>query len=106
MMDTGAAFNIIDVSTAKQITKADTNPTMSIRGVSGRSGGMSQAGRFNVDFAGLRLPVTSMDSMDLSRSGGVAGFLGYPTLSQLVIQIDYRDNLVDLKAAPDAKRQD
>jgi hypothetical protein len=34
----------------------------------------------------------------LSRFGGIHGFLGYPTLEQLVMHIDYRDNLVLFEA--------
>jgi hypothetical protein len=51
-----------------------------------------------VDFANMRLPVDSMDSMDLSHFRNISGFLGYPTLSQLVLHIDYRDNLILLEA--------
>ena len=29
----------------------------------------------------------------------IAGFLGYPTLSQLKLEIDYRDNLVNVTYA-------
>jgi hypothetical protein len=53
---------------------------------------MSTAGKFTLDFAGVRLPVKDMDSIDLG--GGIQGFLGYPTLSQLVVHLDYRDNLI------------
>jgi hypothetical protein len=49
------------------------------------------------------MPVLSMDALDLSHNGGVHGFLGYPTLSQLVLHIDYRDNLM-LFEAPEGKK--
>jgi hypothetical protein len=35
---------------------------------------------------------------------GISGFLGYPTLSQLVMHIDYRDDLV-LFEAPNGKKR-
>jgi hypothetical protein len=44
-----------------------------------------------------------MNSMDFSHSGGIGGFLGYPTLQQLIMHLDYRDNLV-LFDAPGATR--
>jgi tetratricopeptide (TPR) repeat protein len=102
VMDTGSDSNLIDTNFAKEITATETNPMMRFRGVSGVGGGVSQTGGFTMDFAGLELPVESMDAMDFSRSRGIGGFLGYPTLEQLVMHIDYRDNLV-LFEAPQGK---
>ena len=64
---------------------------------------VGETGKFVADFAGLRLPVNGMNSMDFSHSGGIGGFLGYPTLQQLIMHLDYRDNLV-LFEAPGASR--
>jgi len=103
VLDTGSYINIIDTNLAKTFTKTQSGMVRS-RGLSGVSDPMSQAGRFTADFAGIRLPVQSMDSQDLSRWGqGIAGFLGYPTLEQLIMHIDYRDNLV-LFEAPNGKK--
>lgn len=101
LIDTGSAFNLIDIDTAKKVTKEQTGSN-GIRGLSG-SGRLDEAGKFTLDFAGLRMPVISMDALDLTRFGGPHGFLGYPTLSQLVIHIDYRDNLVFFEA-PQGKK--
>jgi hypothetical protein len=100
IVDTGADNNLIDLNLAKQVTHAQ-DTMYRIRGFSGTSN-LSETGNFTADFAGLRLPVTGMDSIDLSRFRGVYGFLGYPTLEQLVMHIDYRDNLV-LFEAPTAQ---
>jgi tetratricopeptide (TPR) repeat protein len=101
LIDTGSEMNLVDFDTAKKVTKAQTGMN-GIMGLSG-SGRLDEAGKFTLDFAGLRMPVISMDALDLSRWGGVHGFLGYPTLSQLIIHIDYRDNLV-LFEAPQGKK--
>jgi hypothetical protein len=78
-VDTGASATVIDTSFAGQMkhTKGSTSV---------------------IDFAGLRLPATAMDPVDLARFDGVHGILGYPTLQQLVMHIDYRDNLVLFEA--------
>ena len=102
MVDTGSFTNIVDTNRAKEFTKTNDGSTI-ILGLSGR-GRLSEAGGFTLDFAGLRLPVESMDAMDLSSKFDVSGFLGYPTLQQLVMHIDYRDNLVFFEA-PNGKKQ-
>jgi len=99
IVDTGAAMNLIDDKFARQVTRSQETLYL-LNGLSGSSK-LSETGSFTADFAGLRLPVTGMNSVDLSRFEGVHGFLGYPTLEQLVMQIDYRDNLV-LFQAPNA----
>jgi tetratricopeptide (TPR) repeat protein len=101
IVDTGSFTNLIDIDTAKLVTREQTGMTRSI-GLSGTSR-LSETGKFTLDFAGLRMPVLSMDAMDLSRDGGVHGFLGYPTLNQLILHIDYRDNLI-LFEAPQGKK--
>jgi Aspartyl protease len=101
IVDTGSFTNLIDANLAKQVTHYKDSMSL-MRGVSGTSR-LSEAGSFTADFAGLRLPVASMDSVDLSKFDGVHGFLGYPTLEQLVMHIDYRDNLV-LFEAPNAHK--
>ena len=88
--DTGSQSNLIDTSYAKKFTTAETG-IYAMRGLSGTTQ-MSTAGKFTLDFSGVRLPVKDMDSIDLG--GGIQGFLGYPTLSQLVVHLDYRDNLI------------
>jgi hypothetical protein len=89
---------LIDADLAKQITHADENTMVSFGGLSGKANKVFETGKFTVDFAGLRLPVTAMDAIDLSRFNGVTDFLGYPTLTQLIMHIDYRDNLVSFEA--------
>ena len=58
-----------------------------------------------ITFANVRqiLPdMTSYDSSMLAHSAGVeiSGLIGFPTLRELVISIDYRDNLVHVVYDP------
>jgi hypothetical protein len=93
ILDTGADSDMIDIHLAKGFTRYKET-MLDARGLSGVSQHLSETGKLTADFAGLSLPVNSMETLDLSGFGGIAGFLGYPTLSQLVLHIDYRDNLV------------
>lgn len=100
IVDTGAEGNLVDLNAIKEFSS--TKETMNyIQGLSGVQG-ISETGKFTVDFAGLRLPVKNMDSTNLVRFGGITGFFGLPTLQQLVMHIDYRDNLANFEA-PTAK---
>jgi predicted aspartyl protease len=95
IVDTGAQGNLIGTRIAKQVTHTDLS-AYAMRGLGGGTVHLSDTGKFVLDFAGLRLPVTSMDAIRMQ--GAISGFLGYPTLSQLVMQIDYRDDLVHFEA--------
>jgi hypothetical protein len=46
--------------------------------------------------------MSAIDTSDISKRAGVeiAGFIGFPTLRELVITIDYRDNLVHVVYDP------
>lgn len=101
IVDTGNFTNVVDRSLARQVTKLENGVTVGM-GVSGISL-MSWSGAFTLDFAGLRLPNNSMETMNFSRFGGVSGFLGYPTLSQLIIHLDYRDDLALFEAPEGTK---
>jgi len=72
---------------------------MDVTGVQGEVAKVYDAGKFTVIFAGLRLDSPSMTAFDMtsiSRGDGVevSGLIGEPALFQLVLHIDYRDNLV------------
>jgi tetratricopeptide (TPR) repeat protein len=93
ILDTGAASDLIDIHVAKGFTRYKET-TLTAHGLSGFSKNLSKTGKLTADFAGLSIPVSSMQALDLSGFGGIAGFLGYQTLAQLVLHIDYRDNLI------------
>jgi hypothetical protein len=59
------------------------------------------AERIDLQFAGLRenlrnVPVVNLGAVGMDGGSEVAGILGFGTLRNLVIKIDYRDSLVQL----------
>jgi hypothetical protein len=105
MLDTGAASNLISPAAAKEVTKVSRDRDTEIRGISGEVDKVYEAGKFTLAFAGLRLDsptMTSIDTTKLSHSAGleISGFIGAPALIQLVLHIDYRDNLVWCEYTP------
>jgi len=105
VLDSGAEENLISPAAAKEVTKIDRNDMIGGEGISGRVKTAYDAGKFTLSFAGLRLDSPRMTSIDLtkwSRDTGVevSGFIGAPALFQLVLHIDYRDNLVLCEYTP------
>jgi len=96
IVDTGSFTNLVDLNAIKEFSS--THETMTYGGGLSGAQRLSEAGKFTVDFAGLRLPVKSMNSIDLKRFPGITGFFGSPILEQLVMHIDYRDNLANFEA--------
>ena len=73
--------------------------SVGISGIQGEVEKVFEAGKFTLMFANLRLDsptMTSIDTTKVSHEDGVevSGFIGAPALTQLVLHIDYRDNLV------------
>ena len=105
MLDTGAYDNLISPKAAREVSKLDRDYDDNIRGVSGEVKKVFEAGEFTLAFAGLRLDAPSMRAIDLgqiSHGAGVevSGLIGAPALFQLVMHIDYRDNLVMFEYTP------
>jgi Aspartyl protease len=103
LLDTGSQDNMISPEAAREVTGVKEGIAV-VRGLSGYSK-TYETQKVQIDFGGVRQPMRSMMSIDttgLLNSVGVvvSGFLGYPTLSQLVIHIDYRDNLVSFERLP------
>jgi predicted aspartyl protease len=99
ILDTGSSFNQISTAAAKEVTKVSRDDTTEVRGLSGAVGKVYEAGKFTLVFANLRLDSPSMTSFDTTKDSHadgveVSGFIGAPALTQLVLHIDYRDNLV------------
>lgn len=105
LLDTGAESNLISPAAAKEVTKVSRDDSMEIRGIQGEVDKVYEAGKFTLAFAGLRLDSPSMTSIDttkLSHDDGVeiSGLIGAPALYQVVMHIDYRDNLVWCEYTP------
>jgi predicted aspartyl protease len=105
ILDTGAELNLISPAAAREVTKVSGDSSMEIRGIQGEVNKVYEAGRFTLQFAGLRLDSPSMSSIDTTKDSHndgveVSGFIGAPALTQLVLHIDYRDNLVWCEYTP------
>ena len=95
----------ISPKAAREVSKVSRDYVDDIRGLSGEVKKVYEADQFTLAFAGLRLDAPSMRSIDLtsiSHDAGmeVSGLIGAPTLFQLVMHIDYRDNLVMFEYTP------
>ena len=105
LLDTGSFDNLISPKAAREVSKVSRDYDDDIRGLSGEVKKVYEAGQFTLAFANLRLDAPSMRSIDLtsiSHDAGVevSGLIGAPALFQLVMHIDYRDNLVMFEYTP------
>ena len=105
MLDTGSESNLISPAAAREVSKVSRDYDTGIRGVSGEVDKVFDAGKFTLGFAGLRLDTPSMTAIDItsiSHDAGVevSGLIGAPALFQVVLHIDYRDNLVWCEYTP------
>jgi predicted aspartyl protease len=105
LLDTGAESNLISPAAAKEVTKVSHDNSMEIRGISGEVDKVYAAGKFTLAFANLRLDSPSMTAIDttkISHDAGVevSGLIGAQALTQLVLHIDYRDNLIWCEYTP------
>jgi predicted aspartyl protease len=105
MMDTGASFTMISPTAAREVTHVSGGSDVRVRGISGEVKNVLVADNVSIAFAGVRQVnegMTSFDSSVLTQSAGVeiSGLLGFPMLRELVISIDYRDNLVKVVYDP------
>jgi predicted aspartyl protease len=104
-MDTGASQTTISPSAAREVTHVAGDSNARVKGLSGEVKNVMSADRVTIAFGGVRQMTAGMESFDtgsLTRASGVeiSGLIGFPTLRELVISIDYRDNLVHVVYDP------
>jgi tetratricopeptide (TPR) repeat protein len=106
VMDTGAAVTIVSPDAAREVTRVTGDSDRNLHGISGEVKHVMGTDTLTIAFAGVRQiqsgGVTSVDTSNFGRGSGVeiSGFIGYPLLRELVIAIDYRDNLVHVVYTP------
>ena len=99
LMDTGASRGMISPAAAREVTHVSNDNDSRVKGLSGKVQNVQVADKVTIAFAGVNQQLPEMQSYDmgsLSRAAGVeiSGLIGFPTLRELVISIDYRDNLI------------
>lgn len=105
LLDSGASHGMISPEAAREVTDMTSFNTSKVEGISGQVQNMLRAYQVTVTFAGVRQLIRGLDSFDtknISRAAGVeiSGIIGFPTLRELVLTIDYRDNLIHVVYDP------
>jgi hypothetical protein len=105
IMDSGSQHSLISLDAARDVAQLSGFNTPTMKGVNGEVQKVMVADTVTLGFAGVRQIVggmTSIDTTSISRNAGIgiSGFIGFPTLRELVISIDYRDNLVHVVYDP------
>lgn len=105
LMDTGSSISMISPSAAREVTHVSGDQDIMVKGIGGQVNHVLLADRVSITFAGVTQITNGMASFDgaaIGRSAGVevSGVIGFPTLRELVISIDYRDNLIHVVYDP------
>jgi len=105
VMDTGAAQTTITPAAAREVTHVSSDDDATVSGLSGQVKTVMAANAVTITFGGVRqqtLGMRSYDSRMFTEAAGaeISGLIGFPTLRELVISIDYRDNLVHVVYDP------
>lgn len=105
ILDTGAFATTISTETARELGKLHVEDRMTIRGISGKVDKVYYAENVTFNFANLAQKADqafAYDTSNISKHVGleVAGFIGFSTLSQVTMRIDYRDGLVKFDYTP------
>jgi hypothetical protein len=104
LLVTGDSENSISLTAAEGTAKLSPYGTTRAGFVEGQTAAR-ETGKLSLAFGGLVLDSESMLAVDManwSHDNGVevSGVIGAPALTQLVVHIDYRDNLVIFEHAP------
>lgn len=106
IIDTGAQNTSISPSAAREVTGVHSDPRAMVHGVSGSVGSVYTGDRIVFRFAHLQQEkdnVLSFDTSSISKNTGteISGFIGFDLLGLLVVQIDYRDGLMNFQYSAD-----
>lgn len=105
LMDTGASNEgLISIDAAREVTSVDSSERQ-VHGISGEVNDVRVADTVTLTFAKVREQLHDVNAIDMSRLGTntnieVSGLIGFYTLRELVISIDYRDSLVHVVYDP------
>jgi predicted aspartyl protease len=105
ILDTGSFSTTISSEAARELGKLHVDDRMKIHGISGKVDKVYYAEDVTFYFANLsqKAPEAfAYDLSNLSKNTGleISGFIGFTTLNQLTMRIDYRDGLVKFDYNP------
>jgi predicted aspartyl protease len=105
ILDTGSFLTTISSETARELGKLHVDDRMTIRGISGKVDKVYYADNVTFHFANLAQKAEeafAYDTSNLSKNIGleISGLIGFTTLGQLTMHIDYRDGLVKFDYNP------
>jgi predicted aspartyl protease len=99
VLDTGASTTTISPEVAREVTKVHANDYIKVQGISGSVDKVYTADSITFQFANVSQKVQDVvafatPSISKSLNMEISGFIGYTALSQMTINIDYRDGLM------------
>lgn len=106
MMDTGANRSMISPEAASMFTSVSKDEDHQVMGISGKVENVMQADNVALEFAKVRVNIPRMMSFRMPGSAGgvaISGLIGFDALRELILSIDYRDNLVHVAYDPKAR---
>ena len=105
LLDTGSQISLLSPPAAKEVGQASDFTGMQLKGVNGVVRTVPAVGNVSMFFAHIKQTRRNMlilDTGGISRNAGVelSGIIGFPILRELVLSIDYRDNLIHVVYDP------
>ncbi len=105
ILDTGAFSTTISPEVAREVTKVHTADNIKVHGISGQVDKVYTADSITFQFANISQKVQDVvafatPSISKGLNMEISGFIGYTALSQMTIDIDYRDGLMKFSYDP------
>jgi len=105
ILDTGAFSTTISPEVAREVTKVHAADNIKVHGISGQVDKVYTADNITFQFANVSQKVQDVvafatPSINKSLNMEISGFIGYTALSQMTIDIDYRDGLMKFSYDP------
>jgi hypothetical protein len=105
LLDTGSAMSFLSPSAAREVGQLSDFTSVQLQGVNGTVRKVPAVSNVSMTFALIRQTRRNMlivDTSGMSRNVGaeMSGIIGFPILRELVLSIDYRDNLIHVVYDP------
>ena len=109
LVDTGSSMNLIDEAYARRFTSVGITEMVKLEGISGGVKKLYSATHIRLQFGHFVQEDNGMLALKLDDLNGVNGvqvngIIGWPTLSNLILSLNYRDGIVDFIHPSEAKK--